>query len=274
MTGKERYWSIHSDRLTKGDAKILNNWANWEATEKLLFPEDVFTPGSMINLYIGKANNARLLRHDIADSVPMSTKNFTAIIAMFAPVSVSMARDMWSTLNSCEHPREVAGEQKACATSIESMHEFAASALGTRDLHVSSSSLDVPREGISSPSRRYKMVAVRVARGGREANAVTCHSMSFPFAVFYCHAVNPTRIYEVTMQIEENNNVPAPILPKMVRALAVCHPDTSGFDPKLAYWKKHGAKPGDASVCHFLTRGDVLWAPNGATQGHGKPTTT
>ncbi|CAD6209536.1 unnamed protein product [Miscanthus lutarioriparius] len=152
--------------------------------------------GSMINLYIGRANNARPLRRDIADLVPMSTKNFTAIIAMFAPVSFSMARDMWSTLNSCEHPREVAGEQKACATSIESMHEFAASVLGTRDLH-----------GISSPSRMYKMVVVRVAHGGGEASVVTCHSMSFPFAVFYCHAVNPTRIYEVTMQIEENNNV-------------------------------------------------------------------
>lgn len=224
----------------------------------------------MINLHIDSAHSARPLRRDVADSIPMSTKNFTDILAMFAPVSQSMARDMWSTLSSCEHPREVAGEQKACPTSMESMHEFAASALGTRDLRAPSTSLDVPAEGVSSPSRRYKMVAVRAVHQGKEANTVTCHSMSFPFAVFYCHAINPTRVYDVTMKIEDDNNaLPSPrSLPSTVRALAVCHLKTSRFDSTLAYWKKLGVKPGDASVCHFLTKGDILWAPNETVPGH------
>ncbi|CAL5043165.1 unnamed protein product [Urochloa decumbens] len=264
---KEHYWSLYSDRLTEGDAKIFHNWAHRIASEKLLYPETVFTAGSKINLYIDRAAalHNTYLRRDVADSIPMSIKNFADIAAMFAPVSLSMARDMWSTLSSCEHPREVAGEQKACTTSLESMHEFSALALGTSNLRALSTSLDVPEEGISSSSQRYEVAEVRAITAKAAVNTVTCHSMNFPVALFYCHAVNPTRIYEVTLQREDVAAVPEPRTPAMVRALAVCHVNTSGFDPTLKYWVKLGLKPGEASVCHFLTRGDVLWAPTSAT---------
>ncbi|CAL4984680.1 unnamed protein product [Urochloa decumbens] len=263
----EHYWSVYLDQLTKGDAKIFHNWAHRIASEKLLYPESVFTVGSKINLYIdrGAALHSAWLRHDTADSIPMSTKNFTEIVMTFAPVSLAMAHDMWSTLSSCEHPREVAGEQKACTMSVESMHGFAASTLGTNDLRAISTSVDVPEDGINSPSNRYKVAAVRAVTAKAAANTITCHSMSFPVALFYCHAVNPTRIYEVTLQRDrEDNDVPVLKTPPVVRAIAVCHVNTSGFDPTLKYWVKLGRKPGQASVCHFLTRGDVLWVPASA----------
>jgi len=146
------------------------------------------------------------------------------------------------------------------------MHKFVASALGTSSIHAFSTSLDVPEEGIASPSDIYKVAAVRAltAHGATKepSNTVTCHSMSFPFVLFYCHAVNPTRIYEVTLKKVENGVVSATQrMSPVVRALVVCHMNTSGFDPKLNYWVKLGLKPGQASVCHFLTRGDVLWTP-------------
>ena len=198
--------------------------------------------GSKINLYIDRAASlhSAFLHRDVANSISMSTENFTNIATMSSPVSVSMARDMWSTLSSCEHPREVVGEQKACATSLESMHKFVASALGTSSIHAFSTSLDVPEEGIASPSDIYKVAAVRAltAHGATKepSNTVMCHSMSFPFVLFYCHAVNPTRIYEVTLKKVKNGVVPvvkrrSPV----VRALAVCHVNTSGFDPTLNY---------------------------------------
>ncbi|CAN6270863.1 unnamed protein product [Urochloa humidicola] len=264
---KEHYLSVYADQLTEGDAKIFHNWAHRIASEKLLYPETVFTAGSKINLYIDRAaalHNA-YLRRDIADSIPMSTKNFSDIVAMFAPVSHSMVRDMWSTLSSCEHPREVVGKQKACTTSLESMHGFSTTALGTSNLRALSTSIDVPEEGISSPSQRYEVVTVHAITAKAAANTVTCHSMSFPVALFYCHAVNPTRIYEVTLQREDGTVIPKTRAPATVRALAVCHVNTSGFDPTLKYWVKLGLKPGEASVCHFLTRGDVFWAPASTT---------
>ena len=105
--------------------------------------------------------------------------------------------------------------------------------------------------------------AITAYGASKEAsNTVTCHSMSFSFALFYCHAVNPTRIYEVTLKKVENSVVSATQrMSPVVRALAVCHVNTSGFDPTLNYWVKLGIKPGQALVCHFLTRGDVLWTP-------------
>ncbi|CAM0153230.1 unnamed protein product [Urochloa decumbens] len=260
----EHYWSVYSDQLTKRDAKIYHNWAHRIASEKLLYPESVFTAGSKINLYIDRAAalHSAWLHHDTANSVPMSTKNFTEIVMTFAPVSLAMARDIWSTLSSCEHPREVASEQKACTMSVQSMHGFAASALGTSELRAFSTSLDVPEEGIGSPSNMYRVAAVHAVTAKAAANTVTCHSMSFPATLFYCHAVNPTRIYEVTLQREkEDSDVTVSKTPAVVRALVVCHVNTSAFDPTLMYWVKLGRKPGEASVCHFLTRGDILWAP-------------
>nr|CAB3484204.1 unnamed protein product [Digitaria exilis] len=261
-----------SDQVSRENTKILHNWAHRVASEKLLFPENVFTVGAQINLNIDRADGLHTpwLHPDIGDSIVMSTNNFTDTATTFAPVSASMARDMWSTLSSCEHPRELSSEQKACAASVGSMHEFVVSALGTGDLHAVSTSLDVPEEGIRSPSYMYKVATVRAvsAHGDKAAtNTVTCHSMSFPFALFYCHTVNPTRIYEVTLQREEDGVVIAsPRTPAVVRrALAVCHVNTLGFDPTLKYWVKLGARPGEASVCHFLTRGDVLWAPTSAS---------
>ncbi|CAN6381139.1 unnamed protein product [Urochloa humidicola] len=260
----EYYWSTYLDQLTKGDAKIFHNWAHRIASEKLLYPESVFISGSNINLYINRAAalHSAWLHHDTADSIPMSTKNFTEIVTTFAPVSIAMAYDMWSTLSSCEHPREVAGEQKACTMSVESMHGFVTSTLGTSDLRAFSTSLEVPELGISSPSNRYKVAAVHAVSAKAAANTVTCHSMSFPAALFYCHAVNPTRIYEVTLHREKDIDVPMLKRPPVVRALVVCHVNTLGFDPTLKYWVKLGRKPGEVSVCHFLTRGDVLWAPS------------
>ncbi|XP_039841694.1 BURP domain-containing protein 10-like [Panicum virgatum] len=205
--------------------------------------------GSKINLYIdwAAALHSAFLHRDVANSIPMSTENFTDIATMSLPVSVSMARDMWSTLSSCEHPREVVGEQKACATSLESMHKFVASALGTSSIHAFSTSLDVPEEGIASLSDIYKVAAMRAltTHGATKepSNTVTCHSMSFPFVLFYCHAVNPTRIYEITLKKVKNGVVPAvKRRSPVVRALAVCHVDTSGFDPTLNYWVKLGCE--------------------------------
>ncbi|CAN6221570.1 unnamed protein product [Urochloa humidicola] len=264
---KEHYWSLYSDKPLKRDEKIIHNWLHWTASENFLYPETALTTGTKINLYIGRAAalHSAYLRRDIADSIPITTENFKGITAMFAPVSLSMAHDTWSTLASCERPQEVVGEKKACTTSLMSMHEFSAVALGTSDLRAFSTSLDVPEEGISSPSQRYEVAAVRVITTKATTDIVTCHSMSFPVALFYCHAINPTRVYEVTLQREDGVVIHESGAPAMVQALAVCHMNTSGFDPTLRYWVKLGLKPGEAPVCHFLTRGDVLWAPISAT---------
>lgn len=217
------------------------------------FLEDDLTPGSTIVPYIAPSSTsgAPLLPHDVADSIPMTTRNFTGIMTMFEPVSYTMANVIWSTLDLCDHPRPIKGEMKACIVSVESMVEFVTSVLGTAHGLRALSSADVPAEGITS-GKMYKVVEVR--RATEAGDTLTCHGMSFPFAVFMCHAVNPTRVYWVTLERECDVGSGGP---EKMEALAICHLDTSDFDPL----KMPGhVKPGDAPLCHFIARGTILWA--------------
>ncbi|EEC80400.1 hypothetical protein OsI_22538 [Oryza sativa Indica Group] len=91
--------------------------------------------------------------------------------------------------------------------------------------------------------------------------------MRFPFAVFYCHAINPTRVYAVVLESEEDGSGSG--TPEKMEALAVCHLDTSRFDPKTPLFVEHNLRPGDASVCHFVSRDSVIWAPVAAVITHG-----
>ncbi|KAF0904124.1 hypothetical protein E2562_032397 [Oryza meyeriana var. granulata] len=174
-----------------------------------------------------------------------------------------MADGIRSALETCEHHRPIEGEERACATSIESMVEFVMSVLGTSDLRAFSP--DVPAEGVMS-GRRYKVAAVRTVTGSK-GNIVACHTMRFPYAMFYCHAINPTRVYAVVLESEEDGNGGS-MLEKM-EVLAVYHLDTSRFDPKNPLFVKHNLKPGGASLCHFVSRDSVVWAPVDEVITHG-----
>ncbi|KAF8731852.1 hypothetical protein HU200_015795 [Digitaria exilis] len=213
------------------------------------------------------ASHAPFLRHEVAKSIPMSTENFTDILAMFMPASLEAAHDIWNTLDACEHPVLMGGERQGCATSIESMVELATAVLGTRDLHALSSSSNVPADGLQSSPRGYTVVSARtVVAGTKEGNkSMTCHGSAFPFAVFYCHSINPTRVYDVTLHPSTGGAAA-----EAMRVLAVCHLDTSGFDPANPFFVERGLKPGDIPLCHFLSRDTVVWMPAAAPpQAHG-----
>jgi hypothetical protein len=224
-----------------------------------VFLEEALTPGSTIKPYIrpsAVSGGAPLLRRDVADSIPMSTENFTDIVAMFAPVSHHMARDIWSTIDICEHLRPVKDEKKTCVTSVESMVEFAASvvAKGNTGGLRAFSSPDVPAEGVAWQNMYKVAAAQRITEAA--GDTVTCHNMKFPVAAYMCHAVNPTRVYTVTLESEHVAGTGE--VGQRMEALAVCHLDTSQFG---AMNMPENVKPGDAPLCHFISRDSVLWAP-------------
>jgi len=225
-----------------------------------LFLEDALTPGSKVAPYIDPASSrgAPLLPRDVADSIPMSTKSFTDILRMFSPVSRAMAESIWYSLELCEHPRPIKGEKRGCVTSIESMVDFAASMLGTSDLRAFSSP-SVPVEGRNA-SKVYTVLAVRAITS--PGDTMTCHGIPFPYKVFLCHALVPTKVYSVTVESDDDDGVEEK--ERMEEALVVCHLNTAEFDPMKMPPR---VKPGDAPVCHFLNNDDVLWAPAATTLG-------
>ncbi|KAJ9183467.1 hypothetical protein P3X46_007313 [Hevea brasiliensis] len=66
---------------------------------------------------------------------------------------------------------------------------------------------------------------------------------NYACAVFYCHSTQTTRAY-------------------MAQAVAVCHTDTSAWNPKHLAFQVLKVKPGTVPACHFLPQDHAVWVPN------------
>ncbi|KAK3165354.1 hypothetical protein QOZ80_1AG0032140 [Eleusine coracana subsp. coracana] len=214
----------------------------------LFFRERDLRAGTKMTLQFGTTAGAgpRFLPRAEAEAVPFSTEEAPEILARFHvyPDSVQAA-EMAQTLRDCE-ARPVEGERKACATSLESMVHFATSSLGTN--HVTAVSTVVAKEG--SPRQEYAVTGVKPAAGGGTDSLVACHAEPYPYAVFACHMTRATRAYSVSMRGEDGT---------AVEAVAVCHTDTAGWNPKHLAFQVLKVKPGTVPVCHFLPQDHVVW---------------
>ncbi|EMS63252.1 hypothetical protein TRIUR3_16460 [Triticum urartu] len=224
----------------------------------VFFFRDMLRPGSMITPTIPPTNSLpTLLPRHVADSLPFSIERFPDIVAMFAPTSLGMIRDIRWTLDTCEHPRTLPGEKAGCATSLESLGELTTSLLGTSTVRAfSAAKLPVEAPGTPALRGRYNVTAAR--RLSKSSEIVTCHDLTYPYAVYYCHTSNPTAAYAVTLASVDGGAAPA-----TMEALAVCHLDTSQWSLKHPFFALHNVKPGDVAVCHFLTKLSVVWVQAG-----------
>ncbi|VAI73250.1 unnamed protein product [Triticum turgidum subsp. durum] len=224
----------------------------------VFFFRDMLRPGSMITPTIPPTNSLpTLLPRHVADSLPFSIERLPDIVAMFAPTSLGMIRDIRWTLDTCEHPRTLPGEKAGCATSLESLGELTTSLLRTSNVRAfSAAKLPVEAPGTPALRGRYNVTAAR--RLSKSSEIVTCHDLTYPYAVYYCHTSNPTAAYAVTLASVDGGAAPA-----TMEALAVCHLDTSQWSLKHPFFALHNVKPGDVAVCHFLTKLSVVWVQAG-----------
>ncbi|CAL5043163.1 unnamed protein product [Urochloa decumbens] len=226
---------------------------NGNKVADVFFFHDVLRPGSMITPIIPPTTSLPTLlpRHE-ANSVPFSTKRLDDILAMFTPASRAMADEIRWTLDTCEHPRPVPGENAGCATSLESLAKLPAALLGTRNVRAISGDMPVDPAGTMARRGRYNVTAVQ--KLSESPVAAVCHDLTYPYAVFYCHTTNPTAAYLVTLEAEDSA---APAM----EALAVCHLDTSQWSPRQPFLVAHNLRPGDVAVCHFLSKLSIVWVP-------------
>jgi hypothetical protein len=232
-----------------------------------LFFREMLTIGSIITPTISPTTSlpALLPRH-AASSIPFSTERLSDIVAMFAPASPAMTRDIRWTLNFCEHPPTVPGEKSGCATSLESLAELPATLLGTHSVQAfSATNFPIEARGTRALRGRYNVTAIQ-SLSGESSEIVTCHDLTYPYAVYYCHTASPTAAYMVTL-VSVDGRAPA-----AMEALAVCHLDTSQWSPRNPFFQLHNVKPGDVAVCHFLTKLSVIWVRN-PHRGHARATT-
>jgi len=219
-----------------------------KAAEDFFFFENSLATGSTRSTLIPSTRiNPPFLRHEALKHIPFSPRNITSIIDMFAPASLTMIDDISFALHQCENPAEQAinGEKFGCAASIESYLEFIVSTLGTSQVRAFSA--DVPKEGIVS--QRYTTASVRLLTHSQ--SVLVCHDMPYPYKVLYCHMSFPTRAYQVKLISEAHGS--------SMDALAVCHLNTSSWNPEHAFFKLKHVKPGQTTACHYLNRGSMVW---------------
>ncbi|XP_031473787.1 BURP domain-containing protein 5-like [Nymphaea colorata] len=209
-------------------------------------------PGSKMNVTMMitpvALSGGRFFPRQRAQAIPFSTSNLTAILKMFSiqPESdrASLIRE---TLQDCE-AAAIKGEVKHCATSLESMIDFVVAELGTREIHAVFTSAVNREEAV-------KVRSYRVGAGGGRMmtnKVMTCHNTVFPYAVFYCHNFAGTRVYMVPLVAEDGSRV---------SAIALCHIDTSNWNPRHESFRVLGVKPGTVPICHFIVEG-LAWVPN------------
>lgn len=206
-------------------------------------------PGSKMTLHFAGAARAPLLPRARAESIPFTSTKIPEILSRFSiPAGSPAAAAIRSTLKECEAPPLKGVVAQRCATSFESMADFAASCLGTRDVRAATMT-KLSKDG-ATPKQVYVVESVRpmpVSSG----YMVACHRMPYPYAVFLCHTTTAT-LYTVTLAGADGTKADAG---------TACHKDATPGIPWPTF-KKLGVTPGSVPVCHFLPQDSMLWMRN------------
>jgi hypothetical protein len=212
----------------------------------LFFLEKDLQSGTKMNLHFTKnANTETFLPRQVSESIPFSSNKIPEILNRFSVKPGSMEADlMQNTIKECEETG-IKGEEKYCATSLESMVDFSTSKLGKR---VQAVSTEVGKE---TQMQKYTIApGVKKMAGDK---SVVCHKQNYVYAVFYCHSTQTTRAYMVPLEGADGTRA---------KAVAVCHTDTSAWNPKHLAFQVLKVKPGTVPVCHFLPEDHIVWVSN------------
>nr|XP_043620887.1 BURP domain-containing protein BNM2A-like [Erigeron canadensis] len=199
-------------------------------------------------------SSSQILSKQEANNIPFSFAEFPNLLRLFgfsqgSPQAIAME----STLKECE-VKPIKGETKFCATSMESVHDFAQNIFGqnTQFKTLTTHHFKNPPSGLL---QKYKVI--EISQNIPSPKLVACHTMPYPYAVFYCHSQeSENKVLMVSLEGEDGD---------LVEALSVCHMDTSHWSPNHVSFGVLGVKPGTTSVCHFFPSDHFVFIPTSAT---------
>ncbi|KAG9440315.1 hypothetical protein H6P81_020480 [Aristolochia fimbriata] len=188
---------------------------------------------------------------------PFSPSDLPRLLHIFAiPPDSLQVQGIKFTLERC-NVEPLPEEKKICATSMASMLHFVHDTLGweSRPRLLTSvryrSSTDPSERHSSAVLQRYTILESPVRSLAPEG--VACHSLPFPYKVFYCHQMRKTRVFRATLRGENGDRV---------EAVAVCHMDTSGWSQDHPAFLLLGVGPGTEPVCHWFREDNLIWVPS------------
>ncbi|KAL5562635.1 hypothetical protein UlMin_032382 [Ulmus minor] len=214
-------------------------------------PKNLYA-GKTMPLYFPIKDHSGFLPKEVADSIPFSLSQLPNLLQLFSiPQGSPEAKEMEQTLLECR-AEPIDAEIKLCATSLESMVDFVNRILGSDQNQFNLLSTTHPTI-TTALTQNYT-----VLEAPKEVSApkmVFCHPEPYPYAVFFCHYFGTeTKVFQVSLSGESGDKVDA---------IAVCHMDTSDWDPNHVLFQMLGVKPGASSpVCHFLPANHLVWLPS------------
>lgn len=259
----------HVERLRMKGAEHMNLHAhNINPSSSLFFNLNDLEVGKTIPLHFSKklTSSSHFLPRDEADSIPFSLKQLPSLVKLFSfPQGSKQAKAMEDTLRACECP-PIKGETKFCATSMESMLDFALrifkldnSGDENHPIPLTSSFHSATSYSETSITSFQNYTIMERPREVLTSKMIGCHTMPYPYIVFHCHTQEGgSKVYEILFRGENGD---------ILDAVAACHLDTSDWDPNHVSFRVLGIEPGNP-VCHiFPPHGNLLWV-------HHTPTTT
>jgi len=208
----------------------------------LFFVEKDLNPRSEMTLQFAKStNDAPVLPRLISQTIPFSSDKMPEIYHQLDVTPGSKeAEILKETVNECES-KGITGEEKYCATSLESMLDYAKSKLGKN--------IDIVTTHVDKETKSQKYVFNDVKKV-KSTSTMICHKMNYPYGVFYCHTDHTTKAYKVSLRGIDG---------KKVEASVICHTDTSNWNPKHLAFQVLKIKPGTTPICHFLPEDHIVW---------------
>ncbi|KAL7118805.1 hypothetical protein ACP275_02G024300 [Erythranthe tilingii] len=214
------------------------------------FVEDL-KQGNTIPIYFPRResdSSPRVLSREEADLIPFSSQELDNLLHYFSFTQGSpQAIAIEDTLRQCE-TKHIKGETKTCATSLESMLDFAKGIFGseTEIKIVSTVHLTLSNTLL----QKYKVIGIQEIPAPK---TVACHTMPYPYAVYYCHyQESESKVFKVSLTGENGDKV---------EAIAVCHMDTSQWSRNHVAFKVLGITHGSHPVCHFFPADNFVWVP-------------
>jgi len=197
---------------------------------------------------------SQLLPKHEADNIPFSLAELPNLLRLFSiPQGSPQATAMENTLTECE-AKPIKGETKFCATSLESVNEFTDLIFGF-DTKVKTLTTTHLKKSTTGLLQNYKVL--EISENIPSPKLVACHTMSYPYAVFYCHSQeSQNKVLMVSLEGEDGD---------LVEALSVCHMDTSEWSRSHVSFSVLGVEPGTTSVCHFFPSDNFVFVPYSAT---------
>ncbi|XP_022753692.1 BURP domain protein RD22-like isoform X2 [Durio zibethinus] len=239
---------VVDDRANYGYGNPSKEFADGNAptNKDVYFFESELHPGRTMILkdLTKKASKATFLPRSVAESIPFSTQKIPEILKYFSLEAKSAEANLLKeTIENCERPA-LGGEEKYCAKSFESFVDLGVSKLG-KNIQLLSNELEKETQNQEfTIGQGVKMMG---------ESEIVCHKMKYAYAVFLCHSIDKTAVYTVPLVGADGTRA---------RGLAVCHKDTSTWNPKHLAFQILKVKPGTVPICHFLVRETLVWLPN------------